>query len=600
MDYIIGIDYLLRKGVIVAIISTMKFAVRFILALVISTLLFISPVRANSTFTRIIDRTIIIDNKEYVTVEEVHTLKWNDASIIFPADKNIERFLICPPYEVTEAELESKISNIRVVSKNGERLDFAKSYEKGCYKIDVPYYADLSSRENLTFKLSRRDGSYLSSGGGVIEVVHPYFALVNNSNKYNESTVFNITFKVSKKLGVVSRITPSSKSVKNAGEYTIYSFTQKELVGNFVKITIGNERTVSFKLETIVSGTLGESVLSEFMYNEIEIPLPTDNPISGQRVFFTRIEPFPKRIYTDKNGNRIAVINFKAAQNTSLIIEGFAILKGNKNSIDFKGRNTPFTEIEGMDDYFMEGKYWQVNESELVEVAKRLKSVDSNPFNTFERTLEFVVDHLTYSKGDDISTLKRVGAYRAYVQKSGVCMEYSDLLTTLLRINKIPAGVVYGDTVSNFGGVDKNLYIGHQWVDVWLPTVGWIEVDPTWSSKQNKVIGSDMDHFIWYKDYGLGTVSSLTCKSLDSANPCNSTLKINVTNVDNPDLNSTFTISDIEDKLASRKVSYIETILNSKFGRVLTQPLVLVMISFILFYLLILFIGQLFGKVVKL
>jgi transglutaminase-like putative cysteine protease len=59
--------------------------------------------------------------------------------------------------------------------------------------------------------------------------------------------------------------------------------------------------------------------------------------------------------------------------------------------------------------------------------------------------------------------------------KRGVCAEFSNLLTSLLRLNSIPTSYVVGYSYSE---LDKQ-FIGHAWVEI-LTSDGWVALDPTW------------------------------------------------------------------------------------------------------------------------
>jgi len=60
--------------------------------------------------------------------------------------------------------------------------------------------------------------------------------------------------------------------------------------------------------------------------------------------------------------------------------------------------------------------------------------------------------------------------------KRGVCVEYSNLLASLLRVSGIPTRYVVGYAYSDR---DKKM-IGHAWIEVLASDKSWIPFDPTW------------------------------------------------------------------------------------------------------------------------
>src|SRR5581483_1785120 len=78
----------------------------------------------------------------------------------------------------------------------------------------------------------------------------------------------------------------------------------------------------------------------------------------------------------------------------------------------------------------------------------------------------------------------RKGALAAYQSGAGVCMEYADLLVALARADHIPARWRVGLAYQGKDDRDKSaLQLGHAWVDISLPKLGWVPVDPPWGTQ---------------------------------------------------------------------------------------------------------------------
>jgi transglutaminase-like putative cysteine protease len=83
--------------------------------------------------------------------------------------------------------------------------------------------------------------------------------------------------------------------------------------------------------------------------------------------------------------------------------------------------------------------------------------------------------------------------------RSGVCQDFSHLLLAVLRLRGLPARYVSGYLVPR--GASERVIGGqasHAWVQVYIPELGWIGLDPT--------VGSFVDeqhiHIAWGRDYG--------------------------------------------------------------------------------------------------
>jgi len=98
----------------------------------------------------------------------------------------------------------------------------------------------------------------------------------------------------------------------------------------------------------------------------------------------------------------------------------------------------------------------------------------------YEKTLEnavalsvWVNDYMIY---DTSYAGKRLSSDRVLSEKRGVCVEYANLLASLLRVSGIPARYITGYAYSS---IDKK-FIGHTWVEVIAADGSGIGIDPTW------------------------------------------------------------------------------------------------------------------------
>lgn len=81
------------------------------------------------------------------------------------------------------------------------------------------------------------------------------------------------------------------------------------------------------------------------------------------------------------------------------------------------------------------------------------------------------------------SLVNSVGALWALENRTGDCSEHAFLFVALCRAINIPANFINGIYTGNINatswGVQNYTDIGHDWAEVYLPSQGWVWVDPT-------------------------------------------------------------------------------------------------------------------------
>jgi transglutaminase-like putative cysteine protease len=86
---------------------------------------------------------------------------------------------------------------------------------------------------------------------------------------------------------------------------------------------------------------------------------------------------------------------------------------------------------------------------------------------------DYISDELVYTSNGE-----NWGAQAALGPMGSDCTEYTDLLIALSRVQNIPAryfeGLLYLDQ-----STESSAKIEHAWPDVYLPSVGWVAMDPT-------------------------------------------------------------------------------------------------------------------------
>lgn len=92
------------------------------------------------------------------------------------------------------------------------------------------------------------------------------------------------------------------------------------------------------------------------------------------------------------------------------------------------------------------------------------------------RLMEYIHESFRY---DTSTTQVSTKAYESWPLRAGVCQDYAHIMIGVLRSQGIPARYVSGYL---YVGEDSAL-VGdaatHAWVEVMIPGIGWIGLDPT-------------------------------------------------------------------------------------------------------------------------
>ncbi len=567
-----------------------------------------------STFSRNIATTVQVNSETQVQVTQTHTLSWDNDSQFFPAKRNSIEAYIYPPLlgQIKDKDLASHIKNLRVVNDNGSILPFTTSVADGVFIVKVPYYQDLRSNRDLVFKLTYTTNLFVAKEGGLVDIMYAglspdfkrseYYA----KGRYTDKTNISVNFIIPKTLGDISSISPKPRSTSTKSDTVTLAFTDAELLDKSVRITLGNERLVKFTLsgKSYPTNSNSPDFVRDLLINYIEVALPTQKTgteFANQTIYYTKIEPFPDSLRTDEDGNLIARLPVSAVKEGVITIEGYAAIRAVplpesvkiKKISDIPATMAPYLANEST--------YWQVDDPAIQSLAKQNLDNSGLMFKTVQKSLGYVSKTLKYADVKSVDDLQRQGALAALQSKKGVCMEYSDLLLSILRAQGIPTRTVFGDGVGQL--VDKTLQgIGHQWVSVWFPESGWVAIDPTWTDASREYIGPDFDHFVWYvASKSVLEPSGFHCQSLDGRTPCPDYLSIDTESVNAlPEKSQLLSGEQLIQKvdLAKHQGSQLQQLLHqgtvylggSYFGRILLSTQGLLILFAIFVYVTLVFI----------
>ncbi|MFX1499225.1 MAG: transglutaminase family protein, partial [Promethearchaeota archaeon] len=174
--------------------------------------------------------------------------------------------------------------------------------------------------------------------------------------------------------------------------------------------------------------------------------------------------------------------------------------------------------------------YYEKDNPTLNATSFSIVEPDDNPVVKAQKICDWVSNYLTY---DGNLPSQEKGALWAYNNGRGDCSEYSSLMITLLRCQGIPARKVTGYVFTNnpnfhpYLGEQKTFYLsnkgdnflGHAWVEYYVPNLGWIACDPTWNDGANYV--NRIDYLRFASNVGAWfTIPEIEELQSEFPNPC--------------------------------------------------------------------------------
>lgn len=231
--------------------------------------------------------------------------------------------------------------------------------------------------------------------------------------------------------------------------YSVADFRQET---KSQELDINPKQVTEANFKIIKSGTL------EVTGNILNASLLLHLPQKGIELFNVEAENF--EFINDEYGNRLILLTWKNP----------------KSKINYKVETFVKSEAFFTEDKSLINTKEFTNENSQMTFTPAFREIAF----PFENNLEKVAK-LTTLVNDRIEyDLSLVGQLKSsdwvYDNQRGVCVEYANLLGSLLRISDISTRYIVGYAYSNV----QNKLIGHTWVEVLADDGTWIPFDPTW------------------------------------------------------------------------------------------------------------------------
>lgn len=128
---------------------------------------------------------------------------------------------------------------------------------------------------------------------------------------------------------------------------------------------------------------------------------------------------------------------------------------------------------------------------------------ETNAYWIFRKIFNYLIDHMYYEMAGGWNTAPAV-----LERGNGSCSEYTFVYISMCRAAGLPARYV-GSVVMR-GDLASHDDVFHRWVEVYLPKVGWVPIDPSrgdkdWPADQANSIGHLANHFLITTESGGGS-----------------------------------------------------------------------------------------------
>jgi len=290
----------------------------------------------------------------------------------------------------------------------------------------------------------------------------------------------------------------SSNGVSN---YDVVQNVTYEVLTNFTLTHKSGPNSYVFKF-TRLNNRMPDSTLTRFC-----------PPYQESKLLFTNVTGYSEINigHHDKFNNTYDSFNATLAIDDSITFDQAYNIT--LSEISFQHINaTEIGEYNYFDDMFSlycnnSEQYYERDDSSLISLSHSIVHPNDTEVEKAEKICNWVSDYLIY----DETLLEEKGALWAYTNQRGDCSEYSSLMITLLRIQGIPARKVVGFVISTSAstrpkvGNTWNFYdnnegtnfLGHAWMEYYVPKIGWIACDPTWHKVTNYFNRIDLLRFNW-------------------------------------------------------------------------------------------------------
>lgn len=420
--------------------------------------------------------------QDYVEVREKLHLKVNTTLFLYPAGYMQEMYItpISSDYQgkLFDEEMAFSRDSLQVFINGQANNSFTTENTPQGIKVLIPQDYNIDSYNPYEAEIRYNSHQYIDVNGNISNIYTPQIPTIEDSK--TDSNGLKTNFHYTQKIIVPdsqpshSYYSPSNIRISSENGFRVYTIDQETIKNNMGWVQIGTEQYTYFKIEQqapISDNFIPESIsnISSLLSTNIyEIILPREFEETDQEIYIKNIQPEPKLLYHDEEGNLIGRWEVPANQESLIIIEGYIKQQLHSNStniqtitsaeetdidtevhkiytdVTYEDLDKDLASNQTLGKFLNADTYWQTDDPTISELANTLKADNEKIYDVVLADYNYIVEELDYSY-DKISQFnQRIGAIRALNGEATVCMEYADSLITLLRAQGIPARPAFG------------------------------------------------------------------------------------------------------------------------------------------------------------
>jgi|AGTN01.1.fsa_nt_gi Transglutaminase-like enzymes, putative cysteine proteases len=209
--------------------------------------------------------------------------------------------------------------------------------------------------------------------------------------------------------------------------------------------------------------------------NESKSRLSVDLPISYgyQTISEINIKNADESFFEERDGYKTLHVNVKgSSEEEEISIEYFVTLLNDK--CNWKG--------DPEEKHLIPGEFIDSDDKNIIDLAGTLKA-DGNDFKTAENISRYVTKNIKFDRSPKMNGRTPL-ASEVLESKKGVCRDYANLMTALLRASGIPAKNISGLSLKNLKRSSDWSSSGgsHAWVEFCIGKE-WYFADPSWGHR---------------------------------------------------------------------------------------------------------------------
>jgi transglutaminase-like putative cysteine protease len=352
------------------------------------------------------------------------------------------------------------ISNVTVLSNNN-RLNAEVVAARSQTTIGIIFPDKIVGEgkvRDIIIRYQNPDAAIIS--GQVLEIAVP---ALGSPEEYSQ---YRLILKTPAQFGQPSRV--STDQYKSTEENGVVTTLFSNVKNQGISVIFGTSQIFDLTLRYNLENPTSNPGITQ-------IALPPDT--AYQRMYYHALDPLPRSIKTDQDGNWIATYQLPAQSTVTVLLNAQAqVSLQPRSNFPVQPPTSELTRIQ---------PYWETSDTTVLQLAAQYTSPSS--------IFQYVVDTLEYDYDRINQGAERLGAALALSQpERALCQEFTDSFVAIARAAGIPARRIAGYAYTQ-NSVLRPLSlvqdILHAWPEYYdAEQQQWIQIDPTW---QNTTGGND-------------------------------------------------------------------------------------------------------------